>query len=91
MGANEYAEYLALMDQHEHLHLDTAMACAEYFDDAPDWAALESHSHRVMFGSDFPIIPYAPNREVHALARNVVEDAALERMLRGTAASLWWR
>lgn len=89
LGADEYPEYLELLSRHEHLYLDTAMACAEYFAHRPDWQAVTQWSHRILYGTDFPILPYPVDRELRVLARRVPDDAALHRILRGTAARLW--
>lgn len=89
LGADEYAAYFDLLSRHENLYLDTAMACAEYFAVRPDWQQVTRWSHRILYGTDFPIVPYAADRELRVLARRIVDDAALERILRGTAAGLW--
>ena len=89
IGADEFAAYLSLLDVHPGLFLDTAMACASYFDAGPDWPTLEAHADRVMYGTDFPIVPYGPDRELTVLARRVVQDAAFDQLVRGTAQRFW--
>lgn len=89
VGADEYAQYMALLDEHEGLYLDTAMGCAEYFRVRPDWNDVEKHASRIMYGSDFPITPYEADREMRVLARRISDDGALEQILRGTAKRLW--
>lgn len=89
VGADEYPQYFELLAQHEHLYLDTAMACAEYFALRPDWAAVQRWSGRILYGTDFPIVPYDADRELRLLARRIEDDAALEAILRGTAARVW--
>jgi predicted TIM-barrel fold metal-dependent hydrolase len=89
IGIDEIDRYLALLDEHENLYLDTAMVCADYFDEAPPYPALERMSHRIMYGSDFPITPYDVDREVRVLARRIVSDEAFERIMRGTAREFW--
>ena len=85
IGADEFAGYFGLLARHEHLYLDTAMACAEYFDHQPDWGDLTRWAGRVTYGTDFPIVPYEADRELRALARNVEDDGAFEELVRGTA------
>jgi uncharacterized protein len=46
--------------------------------------ALEARPDRVMYGTDFPNIPYAWDREVTQLARRC-RDEDLEAVLGGTA------
>lgn len=91
LGLDEIDAHFDLLDQHENLYLDTAMACAEYFDGpAIDWKKLARYSHRVMFGTDFPITPFEqPDRELRILARRIEADEAFERLVRGTAAKVW--
>lgn len=90
LGADETDAHLALLERHENLWLDTSMACAEYFPAEPDWARVERLSHRILYGTDYPITPFdAPDRELRVLARRIVDDAAFERIVRGNAARLW--
>ncbi|MGE5185511.1 MAG: hypothetical protein ACM31C_25785 [Acidobacteriota bacterium] len=42
-----------------------------------------------MYGTDFPLIPYQPDRELRLLAERIASDAALEQIVRGTARSVW--
>lgn len=89
IGADEYDAYLGLLAEHEHLYLDTAMSCAEYFAERPHLPAVERWAGRILYGTDFPIVPYEVDRELRVLARRVESDAALEALLRGTARRLW--
>jgi predicted TIM-barrel fold metal-dependent hydrolase len=91
LGLDEIDAHYALLEQHENLFLDTAMACAEYFDQTSiDWTALARRADRIMFGTDFPITPFEePDRELRILARRIEDDAAFERLIRGTARAVW--
>ena len=89
IGADEYSDYLHLCEEFPHLYLDTAMACAEYFPEALDWPLLERHADRVLYGTDFPIIPYDVGRERTVLARRIVSDTAFAQIAGGNAARLW--
>ena len=91
VGFDEHERYLALLDEHEHLHLDTTMTCAEYFDVAVDWSAIERRAGRILYGSDFPIVPYEPTRELRVLARRIVSDEAFLRITRENARALFSR
>lgn len=88
-GADEYDAYLDLLADEPGLYLDTAMACAEYFADQPNWPRLEQHADRILYGTDFPIVPYAVDRELEVLARNLQSDEAFVQITRGTAQRLW--
>ena len=90
LGLDEVSEHFALLEKYENLHLDTAMACAEYFPLVPDWSRIARWSHRIMLGTDFPITPFdEPERELRVLARRIEDDGAFERLIRGTARALW--
>jgi predicted TIM-barrel fold metal-dependent hydrolase len=89
LGFDELDEHFALLDRHENLYLDTTMLCADYFGMQPDMAEVERHADRIMYGSDFPILPYDPDREIVALARRITSDEALARLLWETARRFW--
>lgn len=67
LGAPETADFLALAEQHDGVHLDTSMALAPFFTDphggqgglAPDLVPrLAALQQRVVHGSDFPTLPF---------------------------------
>ena len=64
MGAFEYKKFLNLLDQHENLYLDTAMiyipnnVFPERETKRPKPETLLSYQDRILFGSDYPNIPY---------------------------------
>lgn len=89
LGLDEIDDHLALLDRHENLYLDTTMACADYFEPAPRWDALERRADRIMYGTDFPITPYEADRELRVLARRIVSETAFEQLVRGTAKRFW--
>jgi predicted TIM-barrel fold metal-dependent hydrolase len=64
MGAFEYNKFLKLLDKHQNLYLDTAMIYIpnnifpERGPKRPKPNDLVSYQDRILFGSDFPNIPY---------------------------------
>jgi uncharacterized protein len=81
-GIPDFGDALDLMGRHPHLHLDTTMvgtAFTEAFAPLPpDWAArLADVADRVVFGSDFPNIPYAYAEQVSAVAGWAATDERL--------------
>jgi len=75
LGAPEYAEFLALAETHERVHLDTTMVFTDFFDRLgaayppsllPRLSLLRD---RVLFGSDFPNIPHDYAHQLDALER----------------------
>ena len=63
MGMPEYAQFLALTDEFPHVHLDTTMAFTAFTEAQHPFperlrSALQDRGDRVLFGTDFPNIPY---------------------------------
>ncbi len=74
MGAPEYVEFLGLAEAHENLRLDTTMVFTRFFDEAASYPdellpRLADLGDRVLFGSDFPTIPYPYLEQLEGLAR----------------------
>lgn len=95
LGADEFDDYAALIRRHDTLWLDTTMMVGGYFamDDLRNvddgWSRfILSRPERVLYGSDFPNIPYAWDREVKALAR-VLKDPVLEQVVSKNARALF--
>ena len=64
MGAFEYKKFLKLLDKYENLYLDTTMiyipenVFPERILKRPNSEELISYQDRILFGTDFPNIPY---------------------------------
>ncbi|WP_134739496.1 amidohydrolase family protein [Nocardioides sp. 503] len=72
MGAPECAEFLAMAETYERVHLDTTMMFTEFF--AMPYPAelvprLRDLQPKVLLGSDFPTIPYPYVEQLEGLAR----------------------
>ncbi len=104
LGAGAIRETAALLDRHENLHLDTTMVLARYFpvelgtgralpgaDEllAEALEVVRRHPTRVLYGSDFPNIPYAWDRELAALAGAGLPPGDLAAVAGGNAARLF--
>ena len=72
MGMPEYAEFLDLADRYDDVRLDTTMAFVDFWD-GPSPAEITPRlvdlQDRILFGTDFPNIPYAYAHQVEALQR----------------------
>lgn len=89
LGADEFVEFEALLGEFEHLYLDTAMSIGGYFERGPDLALLRRHPGRILYGTDFPNLPYEWTRErdvVRGLRLPPADEAAI---LGGNAARLF--
>ena len=67
MGIDETDAYRVMIDNHDNLWLDTTMTLAEYL--SPEYFPNlhEMRADRIIFGTDFPHLPYAWDRELKRL------------------------
>ncbi|WP_040509911.1 amidohydrolase family protein [Gordonia soli] len=94
MGTPEYLDFLDLAESYDSVHLDTTMsftdfseADAPYPRDAID--RLRGVGHKILFGSDFPNIPYGYPHALEALARLGLGDDWLRGVVHDNAARLF--
>jgi len=85
LGADEFLAYKILIEKYDNLWLDTAMAITEYLPGENPVSLAELRTDRIMYGSDFPNIPYAWDRELKELAEIFQEDKPLKQILGGNA------
>nr|WP_219412739.1 amidohydrolase family protein [Pseudonocardia nigra] len=81
-GMPDFADALDLVHRYENVHLDTTMVGTPFSERfaplPPDWIArLADVADRVVFGSDFPNIPYAYAEQVAAVAGWAAADDRL--------------
>lgn len=67
LGADEFDAYARLLERHDNLWLDTTMALARYFPVSPPLELLRVRPERILYGTDFPHLPYAWDRELREL------------------------
>jgi len=89
LGANEYEGYERLLERYDHLWLDTTMALAEYFPGPVPRRLLEVRPDRVLYGTDFPNLPYAWDRELKRLDAMKLPPETLEQVCGKNALTLW--
>ena len=89
LGFDEISAYRKLIEKYDNLWLDTTMVLTDYF---PIEEAVELGSYRVdriMYGSDFPNIPYAWDRELRCLKNSGLRQENLEWILKKSAADFF--
>lgn len=89
LGFDEISEYRQLINKYDTLWLDTTMVLTDYF---PLQEVVDLRGYRlerVMYGSDFPNIPYAWDRELKWLDRSGLSDADLEWVLNKSACAFF--
>ena len=90
LGAERMEEVAALLARHDNLWLDTTMAIAGYLPGAERaLAVVRAHPERILYGTDFPNVPYPWDRELEALAGAGLPEPALRAILAGNAARLF--
>jgi len=93
MGSAEFEDYLRLARLHAGLYLDTTMVFVDFTACDPFPSAelpqLELLSHKILFGSDFPTIPYSLTHAVGSVLDLPVSDGAKRRMFHDNAARLF--
>jgi hypothetical protein len=85
LGADEFRAYQRLLERHDTLWLDTAMALTDYLPFENRVPLADLRPDRVMYGSDFPSLPYAWDRELKWLQAAGLKAAHLEAVLGGNA------
>jgi hypothetical protein len=68
LGLGEQEAYRGLIEKYDNLWLDTTMTIADYLPQTETITLERYRPDRIMYGSDFPNLPYAWDRELHALA-----------------------
>ncbi len=80
LGADEFDAYQRLLTHYDNLWLDTTMTLADYlpFCNVPDLATMRAD--RLMYGSDFPNLPYAWDREIQRILRRKLNPDRLLKL-----------
>ncbi len=79
-GFSETSAYRKLIEKYDNLWLDTTMVITDYFPMEGKINLSHYRSDRIMYGSDFPNIPYAWDRELKELNSAGVSGASLEKI-----------
>jgi uncharacterized protein len=88
LGYDEFDAYERLLERYDRLWLDTTMAVAGYFVPCPE-RLLRTHPERILYGTDFPNLPYAWDREIKKLIDLRLPEADLAAVLGGNARALF--
>lgn len=105
LGASPIERIASLLDKHERLYLDTTMTLGGSFevrddlemlggDDLEAWRervadVIRMARGRVLYGTDFPNIPYEWDRELRAIRGLGLGEDELRELLGGTAGKLF--
>ena len=89
LGADEYDGYERLLERHDNLWLDTTMVVAEYFPFPRPDRLVRCRPQRVLYGTDFPNLPYAWDRELRKLMDMKLPEEDLALLLGQNALRLF--
>lgn len=94
MGLPEYGEFIDLAQRYPGVYLDTTMVFTEFTEQRdpfpPDLRpALQELSDKVLFGSDFPNIPYSYHHALHSIVALDLGDQWCRKVLHDNAAALF--
>jgi predicted TIM-barrel fold metal-dependent hydrolase len=89
LGFDDTAEFEEMLGSYPNLHLDTTMVVGGYFPRQPDVGILRRHPDRILYGTDFPNIPYEWDRELRALRALKLPAADEQKILSANALRLF--
>jgi predicted TIM-barrel fold metal-dependent hydrolase len=89
LGADEFSAYLSLVERYDNLWLDTTMVVADYFQTAPPAELFPGRADRLLYGTDFPMLPYAWDHELRRIMKTPMSDAARRALLYDNALQLF--
>ena len=87
--ADEFVAFEQLLGEFENLYLDTAMAIAGYFSRGPDLDLIRRNPTRILYGTDYPNLPYEWTRELDVIRGLKLPPEDEARVLGGNAARLF--
>lgn len=93
LGMPDYGRFLDLAERHEGVHLDTTMAFTDFSDARSPFPASERSrlvdlGAKVLFGSDYPNIPYPYEHAVESIVRLDLGEEWARGVLHDNAARL---
>ena len=89
LGMDETSAYRKLIERYDNLWLDTAMALSTYLRGEGNIDLARYRPDRIMYGSDFPNIPFAWDRELKKLAGGALDADRRERILHRNATAFF--
>jgi len=89
LGVDEFLPYQKLIEKYDTLWLDTAMVLTDYLVKKLPFKLSDLRVDRVMYGSDFPNIPYAWDRELKWIESASLSQDHLKMLLTQNAQDLF--
>jgi predicted TIM-barrel fold metal-dependent hydrolase len=89
LGFDESDRFYSLLDRYPNLYLDTTMMMGGFFPVSVDRAKLSRYADRILYGSDYPHIPYGLETEVEAILSMDLGEEATRKIFFENAAKLF--
>ena len=90
LGVDHTDQFVEMFSDHPNLYLDTTMVVGGYFEYQPDAAALiRKWPDRILYGTDYPNLPYPWDRELNALRALKLAPSDEAKVLGENAARLF--
>ena len=89
LGFDEPERFGELLGEYPNLYLDTTMLLARFFPVEPDPEFLARYADRIMYGTDFPHIPYPLETELQELVNMGLDDSDQHKILYENAARVF--
>jgi predicted TIM-barrel fold metal-dependent hydrolase len=89
LGVDESDKFEAMLADYPGLYLDTTMAATGYFPYEPSPDIIRRHPDRILYGTDYPNLPYAWDRELKMLRSLNLPPADEAAVLGGNAMRLF--
>lgn len=89
LGVDESDKFEAMLPDYPGLYLDTTMAVTGYFPYQPDGDLVRRHPDRILYGTDYPNLPYEWDRELKAVRALRMPPQDEAKVLGGNAARLF--
>jgi uncharacterized protein len=81
LGADEFDDYVRMLEQFDNLWLDTTMMLADYLPCSGIPKLSDLRPDRIIFGTDFPNLPYAWDREIKRLTEMSLPKTLLSKLV----------
>jgi predicted TIM-barrel fold metal-dependent hydrolase len=81
LGMDETERFCEMMEEFPNLYLDTAMVLCQFFPVEIDRELLIKYADRILYGTDYPHIPYEMEREMKDLLAMELGEKVLRKIL----------
>lgn len=81
LGMDEFSAYQQLVERYENLWLDTTMALTDFFPGNSPPSLDDFRADRVMYGTDFPNIPFSWDREIRCIDKAGLSEYSLKLIM----------